>query len=96
MLESDFQQLVISEIVEMFPDVVYFKNDPNYLQGNLDWTFLNGSKWAMLEIKASRNSRKRPNQPYYVRLYNEMSYAAFVYPENKDQVLHELQSALRP
>lgn len=72
------------------------KNDPNYIQGMPDLTVLYKSSWATLEGKRSGTAPQRPNQDYYVTLMNEMSYSAFIYPENKEEVLDELQRALRP
>jgi hypothetical protein len=77
----------------MFPDCVILKNDPEYMPGVPDLTIFFEEHWAMLEVKASATSPTRPNQPYYIEKLNSMSFAAFVYPENKDQVLHDLQLA---
>lgn len=52
-------------------------------------------KWASLECKKSANAAKQPNQEYYVDLMDNMSFSRFVYPENKEEVLSELQSAFR-
>lgn len=95
MLESRFQKKVISEIQRMYPGAVVLKNDPNYIQGIPDWLILNNNNWAALEIKRSMSSEIQPNQPYWIDLLNQMSFARFLFPENKEEVLYELQSSLR-
>lgn len=45
---------------------------------------------AALEGKKSASAPHRPNQDYYVQQMDEMSFAAFIYPENKEEVLNEL------
>lgn len=89
--ESAFQASLIKEIKEMFPGCIVLKNDPNYKQGIPDLLILHNSRWAALECKRSKSSPHRPNQDYYVGTMNDMSYAAFVFPENREDVLHELQ-----
>lgn len=96
MLESRFQSELIKELKQEFPGCIVLKNDPDYIQGIPDLLIMYGSKWAALECKRSANASKRPNQKYYVDKMNRMSYAAFISPENKEEVLHDLQSALRP
>jgi hypothetical protein len=96
MLESKFQADLIKELKQLFPGCVIMKNDPEYIQGIPDLTILYGAKWATLECKKSKKSSHRPNQEYYVDKLNGMSYSAFVYPENKEEVLNELQQALQP
>ena len=90
-LESKFQKELIDEIRKQYPGCVILKNDSSYIQGFPDWTILYKNKWAVLEAKRSRTADKQPNQPYYVDKLNSMSYSSFVYPENKDEVLQELQ-----
>ena len=91
MSESKFQSQLIRELKLLFEGCVILKNDPSYLQGIPDILILYKNKWAMLEVKASIYSKVQPNQVYYVDLLNEMSYAAFVSPENKEEILDELQ-----
>lgn len=96
MLESKFQAALIKEIKQLLPGCIVLKNDPDYIQGIPDLTILYGDKWATLEVKKTSNASHRVNQDYYVKKMNEMSYSAFVYPENKEEVLHALQQALEP
>jgi hypothetical protein len=93
--ERDFQAKVIKEIKARLPGCIVMKNDPNYIQGIPDLLVLYFDKWAALECKISSTAKHRPNQDYYVGLMHEMSYASFVYPENKEEVLDEMERALR-
>jgi len=93
MRESKFQRELISKIKETFPGVVILKNDPQHFQGIPDLTVLFEDKWACLEVKASEDSPDQPNQGYYIGMLNHMSFAAFVYPENEDEVIRGLQRA---
>ena len=71
------------------------KNDPNYIQGIPDLIVLWGDRWAALEVKRSSTAPQRPNQEYYVVSMNQMSFARFIYPQNKEEVLNELQQSFR-
>lgn len=95
MLESDFQEGVIKEIKKMFPGCIVLKNDSGYIQGIPDWLVLYNDKWAALEMKRQANARRQPNQEYYVERMNKMSFSRFVYPENKEEILDELQQAFQ-
>lgn len=93
-LERDFQAGLIKEIKNMFIGCIVLKTDPTYIQGLPDLLILFKDKWASLEVKRSRNASKRPNQEYYVNLMNNMSFSKFICPENKEEILNELQQAL--
>ena len=66
------------------------KNDATYIQGIPDLTILYKDSWATLECKNKKEASHQPNQDYYVKHMSEMSYSAFVYPENEEQVLKDL------
>ena len=91
MLESDFQSKLIKELKSRFPGCEVLKNDSNYIQGVCDLIILFGNKWAMLEVKANATAKRQSNQDYYVKKYSKMSYASFIYPENKETVLNEME-----
>ena len=88
--ENKFQHDLIKDLKEMFPGCLVLKNDPNYIQGIPDLLILYNDKWAMLEVKKAKNAKHRPNQDYYVEALDEMSFASFIFPENKENVLSEL------
>ena len=92
--EAAYQAKLIKKLQRIFPDGLIMKNNPDEIQGIPDLLVLVGDTWAMLEVKRSIDDPARPNQPYYVEKLNNMSYAAFIYPENEEAVLDELQSAL--
>lgn len=94
-LERQFQGKLIRELKTMFPEAIVLKNDANYIQGIPDLLILFGERWAALECKRERDAARRYNQDFYVSKMNDMSYAAFISPENKEEVLRELQFALR-
>jgi len=91
MLERDFQSNLVKELKQLFPGCMVLKTDANYIQGLPDLLILYRNRWAALECKRSANANRRPNQVYYIDEMDQMSYASFVYPENKEEVLHELQ-----
>lgn len=92
-LESGFQDGLIKDLKSMFPGCMITKLDSSYIQGIPDLLILYEDKWATLECKKSANAKKQPNQPYYVEKMNKMSFSSFIYPENKEEVLHGLQQA---
>lgn len=90
-LERDFQRDLIKELKDIFEGCIVMKNDSSYIQGIPDLIILFNDRWAALEVKKSRTASHRPNQEYYVDKMDDMSFARFVYPENKEDVLNELQ-----
>lgn len=95
MKERDFQRDLIRELKDIFPGSIVLKTDPTYLQGIPDLLILFENKWAALECKRSSDSSKQPNQEFYISKMDEMSFASFISPENKEEVLDELQQAFK-
>lgn len=95
-LERDFQAKLIKELKERFEGCVVMKLDANYIQGIPDLLVLYRDKWATLECKKFASAKKQPNQDYYVGLMNDMSFSRFIYPENKEEVLNDLQQTFQP
>lgn len=93
MNENVYQGKLIKKIEEKFPGCVVMKNDPSHRQGIPDLTILHGKCWATLEVKASSRSAIRPNQEHYIKRLDEMSFAAFINPDNEEDVLDALQRA---
>lgn len=94
MKENEFQSQLIKDVKNLLPGCYILKNDPNYIQGFPDLLILYKDKWAALECKRSENASRRPNQEFYISSLRDMSYASFVYPENREEVLNELERAL--
>lgn len=88
--EGKFQDRLVKDLEAIFPNCLIQKNDANYRQGVPDLLILFRDRWALLEVKKSANERPRPNQPWYVDYAATNSFGAFIYPENRDQVLEEL------
>lgn len=95
MLESKFQHTLIQELENRFPGCIVMKNDSGYIQGIPDLTVLYKNKWATLECKKSEKSTHQPNQDFYVGKMNEMSFSAFIFPENKEEVLNDLERSFK-
>lgn len=95
MLENKFQANLIREIKNMLPGCIVMKNDSSYIQGIPDLLILYKDKWASLECKKNARASKQPNQEYYVGMMNDMSFARFICPENKEDILNELYQTLQ-
>lgn len=96
MREAQYQSHLIKRLRRLLRGCVILKNDTDYLQGVPDLLVLYQDRWAMLEVKAHEHAVEQPNQRYYVDLFNGMSFAAFIYPENEDEVLDALQRSFKP
>ena len=95
MLENRFKQNLVKELENLFPGCIVIHLDPTEYQGIPDLLILYKNKWASLEGKKSEREHRQPNQEYYVGLMNQMSFSRFIYPENKEKVLYELQQAFQ-
>ena len=95
MAESKFQSNLKKEIIARWPTCFIQKTDPSQCQGISDLVILfDNGRWAFLECKDSASSPYRPNQEWYLAHFAGMSYAHVIYPENKEEVLDEMERTL--
>ena len=94
MRENAYQAKLIKKLKAMYPDAIVLKGDANRIQGICDILVLRGNTWVGLECKRNAKAPHRPNQDYYVDKMNQMSYASFIFPENEEEILDEVQRAL--
>ncbi len=95
MLENKFKTKLIKEIKARFPGSFVFHLDPTEMQGAPDLLVIYKNKWAMLEGKKNAKATTRPNQEYYVDLFNKMSFAQIIFPENAEEVLDEMERSFK-
>ena len=98
MLESRFQSGLIKDLKKRFDGCIVMKNDAGYIQGIPDLLILYKDKWAALECKRDskaieKSKANQTSQRYYVERMNNMSYASYICPENKKEVLNDLERA---
>lgn len=91
MREAAYQNKLIRKLEKLIPGCFILKNDSSYVQGVPDLIILYSDRWAMLEVKRATSAVNQANQEYWVNRLNEMSFAAFIWPENEEDVLYELQ-----
>ena len=95
MLENKFKTKLKKEIESRFDGCIVTHMDAGDIQGIPDLLVLFNDRWATLEGKKNANASHRPNQDYYVKKMDNMSFSRFIYPENKDEVLDELEEYFR-
>jgi hypothetical protein len=94
-MEGIFQHQVIEKLKQQYPGAIILKNDPSYILGIPDLTILWKRCWALIEVKDSYKAKRQPNQAYYIDLAYDMCYGSFIYPENYEGVLNEIQQAFK-
>ena len=91
MREGYYQNYLIAQIKIRLPGCIVIKNDSSYQQGIPDLLILWNDRWAALEVKTSLSAPVQRNQEYWIDHMNDMAYAAFIYPENENEVLNDLE-----
>lgn len=91
MNENRYKAKLIDNLHSLFPGCMILKNDAGSRQGIPDLLVLYNDRWAALEVKRSANAPVRPNQEYYIKEMDKLSFGAFIYPENEVEVLNALQ-----
>ncbi len=95
MTENQYQAKLIKKIKDMFPGCIVLKNDASYQQGIPDLIVLWENYWAGLEVKPAEEFYAHPNQVHFIHELDKMSFAAFIFPENEEEVLNALQQAFK-
>lgn len=95
MNEGAYKTSVIKKLEKIFPGCEILKSDPSHKQGVPDLIILWGLCWASLEFKKSATASRRPNQDYFIRKLDDMSFAAYIYPENEEEILCALEQAFK-
>ena len=90
MNETQYRNHLEKTIKEIFPACFILRNDAKNIQGIPDIIVLCGWTWAMLEIKISEDAPVQPNQSYYIDLFDQMGFSAFIYPDNEWEILMEM------
>jgi len=96
MTENKYQAKLIKKLERMFPGCLITKIDTSYRQGLPDLIILWKKHWAVLEVKTSEEASIQPNQQHYIQRLSKMSFGAYIYPENEEEVLSALQQAFEP
>jgi hypothetical protein len=96
MTEAQYQAELVKKLNRRFPGCLIMRGDAFRNQGILDLFILFHDKWASLEVKANSSAPKQPNQDHYIKTLGAMSFAAYIYPENEEEVLNALEQALKP
>lgn len=90
--EAAYQAGLKKRIKGLYPNCLIHKNDPNDIQGVPDLLVSHAGKCAYLEVKRSSTATHRPNQDYYVgKICEDGGFARFIFPENEDEVLKEME-----
>lgn len=95
MNESQYQAEIIRKLHNLFPGCEVLKTDTQYRQGFPDLLILWEEFWATLEVKTSLSANIQPNQDHYIERLSNMSFAAYICPENEEEVLSALQQAFK-
>jgi hypothetical protein len=95
MTENQYQAKLIKKLKKLFPGCIVLKNDASYQQGIPDLIVLWEDYWAGLEVKPAEEFYAHPNQVHFIQKLDEMSFAAFIFPENEEEVLNALQQAFK-
>ena len=89
-LEPVYQADLKQTLYERYPGCIVQKEDPSEHLGIPDLLILYKDRWATLEVKISEKAHHQPGQDRYVEQMNDMSFSRFIYPENEEEVLSEL------
>lgn len=92
MSEATFRTKFLKDVKDLSPDIIIEFADPQRRNGIPDVIIFYKKKFARIETKKSKNASKRLHQQYYIDYFNNQGiYAAFLTPENKEEVFNALR-----
>ena len=92
MSEATFRTKWLNKFKKLSPDIFIEFADPKRKNGIPDVIIFYKKKYARLETKRSKNASKRLHQQYYIDYFNSQGiYAAFLTPENQEEVYNALR-----
>ena len=92
MLESKFKKEAKQRIRERCPNVdLDFVNTKPFNRSMPDTFVVGPWSWAALEFKRAEGATQQANQDYHIKRLNRKGYATFVFPENLEEVLNDLE-----
>lgn len=93
-LESKYQnEHLVPKLRRILPNPVIEKFDIR--QGYPDLLILCEHWWGVLEVKPYFGADQQPNQDYYIKMFNQMSFGSFIWPEIEEEVLRGLQRSFQ-
>lgn len=92
--EAKLQDKIVKWLKSKGCKVIKYQQNATTRAGIPDLIALKEGLWVMIEVKAHRNSKKRPGQQENIDWANENSLGYFVYEENWDDVKKELEEIL--
>lgn len=97
MLEMSFKTKFLMDLDKRLAnlELVFVDTRPKH-RSYPDTIVLGPKYWAALEFKRTKRAPHQPNQDYYISRFRENGYANFVYPENAEEVLDDLERLFTP
>lgn len=90
-LESNFKRKGLELIRERLSEFDLDFIDVQGARSFPDIIILGPRVWAALEFKRSEEANKQPNQGHHINRLNNKGYASFIFPENLEEVIHDLE-----
>lgn len=89
--ESAFKKKVKNKIQNKFNNIEIFELDSSRKRSIPDMLIVGRDCWAALEFKRSNKAHLQPNQAERISNLSKIGYAAFIFPENEEDIFHDLE-----
>lgn len=89
-LESTFEKEFCKALRQTLGERYTYTFKLTAAKGIPDRLILYKDKYALLEFKQYKNAKKQPGQETWVGHFDNLAYAAIVYPENAEKVMQDI------